>query len=105
MELDEYTYSVAGSVGEFWTHMALDNQLEINNEMRKELFKNGIRFGKSLQLINILRDILEDIAMERCCIPKEKLLQYDLKPEDLLNSNNNNMEKFRCIFDSYISKA
>jgi farnesyl-diphosphate farnesyltransferase len=102
-ELDDYTYSVAGSVGEFWTHMALDYQFEINNEMRKKLFETGIRFGKSLQLINILRDIPEDIAMGRCYIPKEKLLQHDLKPEDLLDSNN--MEKFRPLYDSYISMA
>ena len=67
------------------------------------LFENGIRFGKSLQLINILRDIPEDIAMGRCYIPMEKLLQYDLKPKDLLDSNN--MDKFRPLFDSYISKA
>jgi len=102
-ELDEYTYSVAGSVGEFWTHMALDHQFEVSSEIRDELFENGIRFGKSLQLINILRDIPEDIAMGRCYIPMEKLLEYDLKPEDLLDSKN--MDKFRPLFDSYISKA
>lgn len=102
-ELDEYTYSVAGSVGEFWTHMVLDHQFEVDNEIRDSLFENGIRFGKSLQLINILRDIPEDIAMGRCYIPMEKLLQYDLKPKDLLDSNN--MDKFRPLFDSYISKA
>ncbi len=102
-ELDEYTYSVAGSVGEFWTHMVLDHQFEVDNEMRNNLFENGIRFGKSLQLINILRDIPEDIAMGRCYIPMEKLLEYDLEPKDLLDSNN--MDKFRPIFDSYISKA
>lgn len=102
-ELDEYTYSVAGCVGEFWTHMALDHQFEVDNETRNSLFENGIRFGKSLQLINILRDIPEDIAMGRCYIPMENLLQYDLKPKDLLDSNN--MDKFRPLFDSYISKA
>ena len=36
-ELDEYTYSVAGSVGEFWTHMVLDHQFEVDNEIRDEL--------------------------------------------------------------------
>jgi farnesyl-diphosphate farnesyltransferase len=102
-ELDEYTYSVAGSVGEFWTHMVLDHQFEVSNEIRDSLFENGIRFGKSLQLINILRDIPEDIAMGRCYIPMEKLLQYELKPKDLLDSDN--MDKFRPLFDSYISKA
>ncbi|RJU83756.1 MAG: hypothetical protein DWB93_02735, partial [Candidatus Poseidoniales archaeon] len=76
---------------------------EVSSEIRDELFENGIRFGKSLQLINILRDIPEDIAMGRCYIPMEKLLEYDLKPEDLLDSKN--MDKFRPLFDSYISKA
>ena len=83
--------------------MVLDHQFEVSNEIQNSLFENGIRFGKSLQLINILRDIPEDIAMGRCYIPMEKLLQYDLKPKDLLDSNN--MDKFRPLFDSYISKA
>ena len=41
--------------------------------------------------------------MGRCYIPMEKLLKYDLKPEDLLDSKN--MDKFEPLFDSYISKA
>jgi farnesyl-diphosphate farnesyltransferase len=102
-ELDEYTYSVAGSVGELWTHMALEHQFDVSEDLRDDLFEKGIRFGKSLQLINILRDIPEDISMGRCYIPIDKLSEYDLKPEDLLDSGN--MEKFKPIFDAYISKA
>ena len=102
-ELDEYTYSVAGSVGEFWTHMSVDHQFDTNEELRNELFERGIKFGKALQLINILRDIPEDILMGRCYIPEDELLRYNLIPDDLLDSKN--MNEFRSLYDSYISKA
>lgn len=102
-ELDEYTYSVAGCVGEFWTHMSVDHQFDTNEELRKELFEKGIKFGKALQLINILRDIPEDILMGRCYIPEDELLRYNLIPDDLLDSKN--MNEFRSLYDSYISKA
>ena len=102
-ELDEYTYSVAGSVGEFWTHMSVDHQFDTNEELRNELFEKGIKFGKALQLINILRDIPEDILMGRCYIPEDELLRYNLIPDDLLDSKN--MNEFRSLYDSYISKT
>ncbi|MEC7700371.1 MAG: squalene/phytoene synthase family protein, partial [Candidatus Thermoplasmatota archaeon] len=59
-ELDDYTYRVAGSVGEFWTHMSLEHLFEADAETKAKLFETGVRFGKALQLINILRDVPED---------------------------------------------
>ena len=102
-ELDDYTYRVAGSVGEFWTHMSLEHLFETDAETREKLFETGVRFGKALQLINILRDIPEDLALGRCYIPEPVLAEHGLKPGDLLDSRN--MEKFRPLFGSYIDKA
>ena len=53
VELDDYTYRVAGCVGEFWTkicraHLFPDARLD-----EKQLISDGIRFGKGLQLVNI----------------------------------------------------
>lgn len=83
-DLDDYTYRVAGCVGEFWTRMcrahlfpqaALDDQL---------LLANGVRFGKGLQLVNILRDLPMDLRQGRCYLPAETLNRVSLQPADLL---------------------
>ncbi len=63
-----YTYMVAGCVGEFWTELGyamLGGRFA--PEARRELMlKAGVRYGRGLQLINILRDADEDAARGRC---------------------------------------
>ena len=102
-ELDDYAYRVAGSVGEFWTRMSLAHLFRTSAEKETKLFEFGVRFGKALQLINILRDIPEDLRFGRCYIPIDSLSEYGLNPEDLLDTNN--MGKFRPLFDTYIDMA
>lgn len=70
-ELDEYTWLVAGCVGEFWTQLcatelpgALDPAIATT-----QMQDWGARMGKGLQLINILRDIGEDTRDGRCYLP------------------------------------
>ena len=99
-ELDEYAYRVAGSVGEFWTRMSLAHLFKLNAEKEAELFDLGVRFGKALQLINILRDIPEDLRFGRCYIPADRMADYDLKSDDLLDPKN--MEKFRPLYDQLL---
>lgn len=60
-ELDRYTYQVAGCVGEFWTKMCQAHLPELE-ALRVE---DGIRFGKGLQLVNILRDRPKDLQLGR----------------------------------------
>jgi farnesyl-diphosphate farnesyltransferase len=72
-DLGEYTYLVAGCVGEFWTELCFDllpGAFETTWH-RDELIMQGIRFGKGLQLINILRDLGKDARMGRCYLPQE----------------------------------
>jgi farnesyl-diphosphate farnesyltransferase len=80
-QLDDYAYRVAGSVGEFWTRMSLTHLFKLDSEKEKELFEKGIRFGKSLQMINILRDIPSDLALGRCYIPRKSLEEHKLKKD------------------------
>lgn len=102
-ELDDYAYRVAGSVGEFWTSMSLEHQFKVNRETERKLFEKGVRFGKALQLINILRDIPEDLRLGRCYIPLDQLESHGLVPEDLKEPGN--MEKFRELFDQLLDRA
>ncbi len=100
-ELDDYAYRVAGSVGEFWTRMSLDHIFKLKEEnMEVELFEKGIRFGKALQMINILRDIPADLSLGRCYIPRSKLEGYGITPTDLLEPSS--MDSFRPLYDEYL---
>jgi farnesyl-diphosphate farnesyltransferase len=99
-ELDDYTYRVAGCVGVFWSKMSLEHVITLSPEKEAEFFEKGIRFGKALQMINILRDIPEDLRFGRCYIPGEELARFGLKPDDLLDHSN--IERFRPLYDEYL---
>jgi len=100
-ELDDYAYRVAGSVGEFWTRMSLDHIFKLKEENSEvELFEKGIRFGKALQMINILRDIPADLSLGRCYIPRSKMERYGITPTDLLEPSS--MDSFRPLYDEYL---
>ncbi len=99
-ELDDYTYRVAGAVGVFWSKMSLTHLMKLPADKEEEFLQKGIRFGKSLQMINILRDIPEDLRFGRCYLPGVSLAEYDLKPEDLMDSTN--IDKFRPLYDKYL---
>lgn len=69
-ELEDYTWRVAGCVGEFWTklgYLTLGRKFSLHPEA--ELLKHAVDYGKSLQLVNILRDLPEDLANGRCYLP------------------------------------
>ncbi|MFQ3317228.1 MAG: farnesyl-diphosphate farnesyltransferase [Candidatus Poseidoniaceae archaeon] len=99
-QMDDYAFRVAGSVGVFWSKMSLEHLFSLPPEKEKEFFEKGIRFGKSLQMINILRDIPEDLRFGRCYIPEQALSRYNLKPEDLLDDKN--IDAFRPLYDEYL---
>ncbi|MCX8494851.1 MAG: phytoene/squalene synthase family protein [Akkermansiaceae bacterium] len=69
-ELDDYTWRVAGCVGEFWTKLGLTTMgAAFSHAPEDELLRQGIAYGKGLQLVNILRDISADLAVGRCYLP------------------------------------
>ncbi len=68
-ELDEYTYLVAGSVGEFWTAMCGLLLARPFAREAGEMRTLSIEFGKGLQLLNIIRDYPKDLAQGRCYFP------------------------------------
>jgi farnesyl-diphosphate farnesyltransferase len=106
-ELDDYTYRVAGCVGEFWTDMCIQHLFrlpELEDLMWSSEFKNlGVRFGKGLQLVNILRDLPADLRKGRCYLPAEKLEKAGLKPADLLSPTNE--ARLRPLYHSYLDIA
>jgi len=102
-ELDDYTYRVAGCVGEFWTKICRAHLFPKTRLDDAQLLANGIRFGKGLQLVNILRDLPADLKKGRCYLPVERLDQAGLIPEVLLSPAN--AAKFLPLFREYLDRA
>jgi farnesyl-diphosphate farnesyltransferase len=100
-ELDDYTYRVAGCVGEFWTKLCRAHLFPHANLDDQKLLADGVRFGKGLQLVNILRDLPVDLKHGRCYLPREKLAAAQLTPEALLlpESNARFLELYRRHLD------
>ena len=121
-ELDDYTYRVAGCVGEFWTKMCQahvfgpptcrsaragterdETGREIDAASDASIEKLGVRFGKGLQLVNVLRDLPVDLRRGRCYLPADKLRTAGLAPADLLQPENE--PRLRPLYNSYLDLA
>jgi farnesyl-diphosphate farnesyltransferase len=102
-ELDDYTYRVAGCVGGFWTKICRAHLFPQAKMDEEEFITDGIRFGKGLQLVNILRDLPKDLRNGRCYLPMEKLVEAGLTPEDLLQPANE--RKFRPLYNRHLDWA
>jgi farnesyl-diphosphate farnesyltransferase len=102
-ELDDYTYRVAGCVGEFWTKMCVAHLWSGAGVDVGSMIEKGVRFGKGLQLVNILRDLPVDLRKGRCYIPEQSLQAAGLVPEDLLAAQNE--VRFRPLYDKLLALA
>jgi farnesyl-diphosphate farnesyltransferase len=78
--LEEYTYLVAGCVGEFWTKICLLEWPKYARLPVEEMVGLGKDFGKGLQLINILRDYPHDLQAGRSYLPISNLDEIALNP-------------------------
>jgi len=94
-ELDQYTYDAAGCVGEFWTRLMCAHRAALRAWDVEAMATVGIRFGKGLQLTNVLRDLATDLRRGRCYIPTALLEPAGLRPADLLDPAT--LPKFRPV--------
>ena len=103
-DLDDYTYRIAGCVGEFWTNIIYAHLPRIRRSWDREAkIRTGIRFGKGLQLTNILKDLSTDLRRGRCYIPQEMLTPAGLEPRDLLDTRT--MPGFSPILHALVRTA
>jgi farnesyl-diphosphate farnesyltransferase len=102
-ELDDYTYHVAGCVGEFWTRICRAHVFPNARLDGAALLANGVRFGKGLQLVNILRDMPKDLRQGRCYLPAERLARVGLAAADLTNMANE--PRLRPVYDELLGVA
>jgi len=68
-----------------------------------QLLDDGVRFGKGLQLVNILRDLPADLRQGRCYLPLERLVSIGLQPADLFQPKNE--PRLRPLYHEYSDRA
>jgi farnesyl-diphosphate farnesyltransferase len=85
-DLDRYTYYVAGCVGEFWTDLMCAHVPALRGWNVADMSRIGVRFGKGLQMTNILKDLSKDLRRGRCYVPEPLLKEQGLTPADLLRA-------------------
>ena len=100
-DLDEYTYLVAGSVGEFWTRLCFRHIRQFASRTEDEMLALGKHYGMALQLINVLRDAGSDLQTGRCYFPEYDLNAAHLTPSQILSEP----ERFQPIYRTWLEKA
>jgi len=103
VELDDYTYRVAGCVGEFWTKMCRAHLFPKARLDDATLLAQSVHFGKGLQLVNILRDLPKDLRQGRCYLPSEPLAVRGLRPSELLDAAHE--REVRPFYAIYVDRA
>ena len=100
-DLDEYTYLVAGCVGEFWTRLCFRHVRNFAKLSEDEMLALGKRYGMALQLINVLRDAGSDLRAGRCYFPEYELNAAHLTASQILSEP----ERFHPIYRTWMERA
>jgi farnesyl-diphosphate farnesyltransferase len=100
-DLDEYTYLVAGSAGEFWTRLCFHHLRKFSTRSESDMLELGKRYGQGLQLINILRDAGEDLRAGRCYFPNEELAPVAMEAPQIVREP----QRFLPVYRKWREKA
>src|SRR5256886_15481641 len=100
-DLDEYTYLVAGCVGEFWTRLGFRHVRNFAGLSEDQMLALGKRYGMALQLINVLRDAGSDLRAGRCYFPEYELSAAHLTASQILSD----AKRFHPIYRTWLDKA
>ena len=102
-ETEDYTHRVAGCVGEFWTRCCTHHLFRNGEWNEADQLRDGVRFGRGLQWVNILRDLPRDLRQGRCYLPSQALARVNLKPSQLLEPAM--MSSLRPLFETLLRHA
>ena len=73
-----YTDGIAGCVGEFWTRLVDRHAGPLPAGLRHALTVEGRRYGRGLQLVNVLRDLPRDRRRGRSYLPADEIARDGL---------------------------
>ncbi len=98
--LETYLQYIGGEPGRFWSRLILLSYPDIKIRDQDQWMRDGLRFGTGLQMVNILRDLPEDLARGRCYIPLDILKDHHLNLTDIIK--NSDPERFLTLFHALI---
>ncbi|PIQ63229.1 MAG: hypothetical protein COV99_04105 [Bacteroidetes bacterium CG12_big_fil_rev_8_21_14_0_65_60_17] len=75
-ELKDYSYSVASTVGIMMCHLF--------GQTDTWTLSRAAALGRAMQITNILRDVKQDLVMDRVYVPSDVLAREGLLPRDLM---------------------
>ena len=108
-ELDEYTWLVAGCVGEFWTELCARHLPGFASQPAESMRLLGRTYGMGLQRLNILRDAGTDLAAGRCYLPEARLSALGLSPEQLMQAasmgDTGTLQQLTPLWDDYLKQT
>lgn len=102
-ELEDYTYYVAGTVGELLSELFTLDHFKVPAEKKEIMFANGIAFGKALQYVNIIKDSREDFTEGRCFIPADLLNKHGITLEEFFKSER--PVEIKAVYGELINRA
>lgn len=102
-DYDEYTYYVAGLVGEGLTRLWLELGHEDSELLRQDNMRLSVRMGKFLQRTNIIRDVREDLLEGRVWWPKDLVPHLDVNGHGQDADAQANMAKLNAMVDEALS--
>lgn len=100
--LTAYTNGIAGCVGVFWTRLIAGRRSWAPTAVRA-LESEGRRYGRGLQLVNVLRDLPRDLRRGRCVLPADELADVGLQAADLLDASS--LPRLRPVLAKWETRA
>ena len=104
-ELDEYCYYVAGIVGKLLTKLFSADTCLIGAEREAELSKLDVSFGLALQVVNIVKDCVEDSGRRVCFIPEEICRRHGFAHSSELFKDGADAQKCGAVLAELVEKA
>ena len=108
-QLDDYTWLVAGCVGEFWTELCDRHLPSFATQSTDAMRLAGRAYGMGLQRLNILRDAGADLAAGRCYLPEARLTPLGLSPERLMQAarsgDNAVLQRLAPLWNDYLQQT
>ena len=104
-ELDEYCYYVAGIVGKLLTKLFAADTCLISKDREAELSKLDVSFGLALQVVNIVKDCVEDSGRHVCFIPEDICRRHGFNHPSELFAAGADPEKCGAVLAELVEKA
>lgn len=87
-ELERYCYFVAGTVGKLLTALFEHHVGDLPQHLLTPIRARSVSFGLALQLVNIVKDVAEDLPRGDCFLPEELATGEGVRLDDILEPQN-----------------